>query len=421
MWHDQKQTAGGYLSRVLSDIAKPFRYRSGPRSLLGVPEKESGKLAFSPALPPVGFRFLDQPFMHESYALPEPLDKSGPPSPINNQETEPERPGAPFQEKIDQNDPVNESKIEIPGVSQKDDFHIKRNTFFENSNILNCLDQQQKSVSGPKEKNIPSQVNKKTKQENFVFEKTNFHAQDVTEKGKKPPSVLPSVKKENILLDKDGIPLSVKNVGGLLEKLEKKDKNEISSLKLKENITNESPSAVENKTSANPDIFTGTSLSILRKKSTAEIQYKQKSPILQKTDNHWHFETAGVDKKFKTDKNIFSEKQNHSSAVIDNRKVPDKLSSPLISGPIGSEAVSGVYAENEINRVRNAVQDSVIRSSARQERQYNDSADHQPEKIQPAPAQQIVIVRQISSHGTRTPRAFWDRSHLGHFYRKILR
>ena len=423
MWHEQNQAAGGYLSRVLSDTAKPFRYRSGPRSLLGVVSgKETGKLAFSPTLPPAGFRFLDQSFNDNPYALKSILNESGLPSPFNNQEAEAVKTGGTLKEKIEQIDSVNEARIEIPGFSKKDDFYNLGNELWEDSITLKYVDQQQKIVSGSKEKSISFQSNKGIGQENVEIEKANYHLHGLTEKGKTPSSTPSPIKKNNALLNYTETPRSVKNVGELSEKIEKKEKHKNFSLKLKNNLI-EPSFASENRTSVNHDIHTGTIFSIRKKKTASEGQHVEKSSILQDSDNTWHVEAARDNIKFTTDKNSLSEKQNPSRIISENRRVLNKHLSPLISGPIGADAVnrSGVSAENEISRVRNAVQDSIIRKTAGQERQYNDSSLHTPERIKPAPAQQVVIVRQASNPGTRTPCAFWDRSYLGHFYRRILR
>ncbi|MDH4185695.1 MAG: hypothetical protein OEV08_01740 [Nitrospira sp.] len=55
--------SANYLRNVLLDGAKPFLYRSGVRSLLGVPESDRCELVFSPAMPPVGFPYADPQFM----------------------------------------------------------------------------------------------------------------------------------------------------------------------------------------------------------------------------------------------------------------------------------------------------------------------------------------------------------------------
>src|SRR5205823_1775624 len=55
-----------YLRDVLLDGAKPFLYRSGVRSLLGVPGSEDGEVVFS-TMPPVGFAYANSQFMGEPY------------------------------------------------------------------------------------------------------------------------------------------------------------------------------------------------------------------------------------------------------------------------------------------------------------------------------------------------------------------
>lgn len=64
-----------YLSSVLLDGAKAFSYRSGVRSLLGVPDNEEGKVAFSPSMPPVGFTYPNFQFIGKSYSPQYSLDE----------------------------------------------------------------------------------------------------------------------------------------------------------------------------------------------------------------------------------------------------------------------------------------------------------------------------------------------------------
>ena len=57
MQPDTRQTPTGYLHSVLRDGANAFLYRSGVRSLLGMPDLHQGKAIFAPAMPPVAFTY----------------------------------------------------------------------------------------------------------------------------------------------------------------------------------------------------------------------------------------------------------------------------------------------------------------------------------------------------------------------------
>ncbi len=67
MQSDKPGTSRGYLHGVLVAGGKPFHYRGGVRSLLGIPDGESGNLAFAPTLPPVGFRYANYELRGEAY------------------------------------------------------------------------------------------------------------------------------------------------------------------------------------------------------------------------------------------------------------------------------------------------------------------------------------------------------------------
>lgn len=67
MRSDTQQMPTRYLHSVLLDGAKPFLYRSGVRSLLGIPDSEGDEIVFSPTTPPVGFDYANSQFMREPY------------------------------------------------------------------------------------------------------------------------------------------------------------------------------------------------------------------------------------------------------------------------------------------------------------------------------------------------------------------
>lgn len=70
MQSDTQLMTTGYLRNVLLDGAKPFLYRSGVRSLLGIPDSGGSEIAFSHAMPTVGFAYPNSHFMGEPYLPP---------------------------------------------------------------------------------------------------------------------------------------------------------------------------------------------------------------------------------------------------------------------------------------------------------------------------------------------------------------
>ncbi len=66
---DKKEPLSGYLHNVLRDGAKPFRYRSAVRTLLGLlPVENKGGLSFLQSLPPVGFRYSNNPSVADGFS-----------------------------------------------------------------------------------------------------------------------------------------------------------------------------------------------------------------------------------------------------------------------------------------------------------------------------------------------------------------
>ena len=58
---EQATHSNGYIRGVLQGGAKPFRYRSRVRSLLGSPDRDEEAIIFAPSVPPVGFRYVEPP------------------------------------------------------------------------------------------------------------------------------------------------------------------------------------------------------------------------------------------------------------------------------------------------------------------------------------------------------------------------
>lgn len=119
----------GYLRRVLRDGQRPYFYRSRVRRLLGLPENGAEVAYAAATLPPVGFRYLEQPWLAVGIPaghLPDRLRfEDRPPAPGESPRPEggdvaapaaPEAlaPSSPHQ---DPATPARRNRIAIPGVS----------------------------------------------------------------------------------------------------------------------------------------------------------------------------------------------------------------------------------------------------------------------------------------------------------------
>lgn len=72
----------GYLYGILVNGTKPFRYRSGIRTLLGLPSSLDARIAYPLPLPPAGFNYLRTATLNEiGVAAPRPFDESFLPEP----------------------------------------------------------------------------------------------------------------------------------------------------------------------------------------------------------------------------------------------------------------------------------------------------------------------------------------------------
>src|SRR5512147_2500235 len=67
---DKVEAQGGYLREVLSDGARPFRYRARTRTLLGLPEDETVKVHFAPVFFGARFPYV-RTQIFAAYAAPE--------------------------------------------------------------------------------------------------------------------------------------------------------------------------------------------------------------------------------------------------------------------------------------------------------------------------------------------------------------
>ncbi|MCK5232715.1 MAG: hypothetical protein KAR13_20745, partial [Desulfobulbaceae bacterium] len=119
MQSDRQQTLNSYLKNIVADGSKPFRYRSGVRSLLGIPDSEGGDLALSPILPPAAFRYTHHLFMGEPYATHHSSYESGRSGSCSEQGNALEGYQAIHREYIQDKIPVKERETGIPHVSEK--------------------------------------------------------------------------------------------------------------------------------------------------------------------------------------------------------------------------------------------------------------------------------------------------------------
>lgn len=119
MQSDKRQTSNSYLRNSLVDGVRPYYYREGVRSLLGFPESGEGKMAFSPTLPAIGFKYVNRPLLNELHSIQDSRNETDRFASISKQEGETENSLVSLRKNIQSYEPIDEVSLKNPDLSEK--------------------------------------------------------------------------------------------------------------------------------------------------------------------------------------------------------------------------------------------------------------------------------------------------------------
>lgn len=392
MQSDRQQTLNSYLKNIVADGSKPFRYRSGVRSLLGIPDSEGGDLALSPILPPAAFRYTHHPFMGEPYATHYSSYESG--RSCSEQ-------GGALESK--------EREIEIPHVSAKSRHHsVNRGVVRDRVLTGNAIRQSAAIPKSKQEEVLTERVEKMEKPDAFV-ESAKIEIPGASER---KTSFFSLSRKEGLT------PL------GNTENQAQKEMLQTDSGK---NFFRESFSeAKENAQTVNPASTAKSSLEMLRRTKII----KEKPAIIPSPEMTKHEEleevTTVIAKANKAEKNEFSRGivRHSAGGSVKSRKFrPDQTLAPSPSQNLGPAFTnrSNRDAAGKIDQLRHAVHKLTSKISSQTARTDHKPKQQGPQKTIHPPARQVVIIKKQSSRQARIPCAFWERSYLCNFHLRTLR
>jgi len=405
MQSDTQLMPTSYLRNVLLDGAKPFLYRSGVGSLLGIPDSGGSEIAFSHSMPPIGFTYPNSQFMGEPYishyssdmtvssALgTHGIDLEGYKEIVARDAQQFMHPQAQTERivhSISQAKEKGEAKVMPKGIAQTSTATPEP----DQKNVIRPV-----PVSGQEKSSVePSQVSERP---GTVFEPAtidipgaskriqNFPALSLSEQ-REPFSNMAEVQSQLALSPKDSRPGSVARL-----------------LYEGSGIFAPSPLQGEGRDRGR------RSDEAFCQSSAAALSFNPR-PIPPPKGR----DRAGLVNRLST------MSEHHVSEGQEN----ELSSAPTINAVHSSERVTQIdpgagngasRAADRIEQLRNAVHELATKQSPPRE-QTRDEAQLQQQQL-PPPVQQVVIVRQPASPA-RIPHAFWERSYLSRIRIRILR
>ncbi len=360
MRRGEQLTSNNYLRRALADGAKPFRYRSGVRSLLGAPEKEAGRNNFPPG--DMARRDGPAPRLEREKSMTETLAGSEKPDGM-----------------------IGKTTIEVPGASMRgvgfpDLTRVKKGNIpwdeIEDGAQREVLPKDETrsngSAPGLNRGKVLAETREKLEKPGAVIEMATSKTAGTSE-GNKPISV--SFQPEDGHAPPGEIDIQARQEAS-------------SSTPRRNFVIKAKKEAVESHSKTD---FRGAQVKNSgRPKGIVEIS-SGKAPF---------FADAG-------------EKHTRASAQASGVAAPQR-------GFTNAADRSNKDAADTIEQLRTAVRELTARGSSRPADVNHEPEQERPRQIQHQPVEPVVIIKRSPSK-PRVPHAFWERSYLGRFHLRPLR
>lgn len=415
MRSDEGDPQRGYLHRVLADGVRPFRYRGGVSSLLGVSESEGRNLVLSRVLPPVGFRYAEHPVRVEPFRTQYPPSMTGnqafykeqvgeiedrPSVSLGNvktqessikHESETTTAGSRERRSVKPEAVAEKSSLEVPGVSEKRTYF--GDVFHSSKGI--------RQSAGYEEQ--PHDLNK---------ELTRWHQGQPYTKDEKDSALSRS---------ESGATITGAAINGLQEKVSTKTKM-VSSLPTEMHAAGKDATPGHTGTSAVEQVSKISSMPTFMAAPLANAQTMDSAinPIISPQRAIRNPEAdikmdlrgrPGIHKM-----NDLSTKNTSFSVV------PQQNTDHFKSLNVSADAVekSNQDASERIERLRHSLHELAAKGPSRQTVSKNEKASNTSEQA-PLPIPQKVTIIHQPVVQNRVPRAFWERSYLSRFHLRLLR
>ncbi len=421
---DKNHAPNNYFRNVLIDGTKPFLYRSGVESLLGISGDITPKPTLSSGSIPVGFTYMSQPPGNYLSPVPYPRTEDQALSPLHgggvssspNKFSEISQVDAPATkmnsdktnslESVSGGEPIPQPH-ECSGDPTSRFTVIPRNfrKFFgnESEKLLDRGQEYPHRIESRKE--IPEKNDSQKKTEpGSGCEDTSINPTKIT-KEEKPHLQRTSLEIPGSSEAKQSFPAlmtPIKSITPLGMETTKNGVVKIDSTKA-DTVLSSTRKLLLNKgrdiqTDTNSPSLNGVeNNAVKRLKASGNSYITKKTPQLQQKTKHFSINSESKDDSF-NDEPVHVRFQRHGIHTV-NR--------------------SNMNTQNKVDQLRHAVHELATKISSKQTKM--DQERHQRVTTQsPRPIEKVVVIKQTAGRG-RTPRAFWERSYLGHFHLMNLR
>ncbi len=423
---DKNHAPDSYFRNVLLDGTKPFLYRSGVESLLGISGDISPKPTLSSGSIPVGFTYMSQLLGNNLSPVPYPRTEDQPLSPLHgggvssslNKFSEINQVDAPATEI---NSDKTNSLESAPGgapIPQPNEcsgdltsrFKViprKSGNLFgdESEKLLDRNQEYSHRIESRKEISEKKGSQKKT-EPGSGREDTSINPTEIT-KEEKPHLKRASLEIPGSSEVKQSFPTLMtpgKSITPLGMETTKKGVVKIDSTKADTVLSSTRKLLLNNgraiQTDTNSPSINGAENSTVKSlKASGNSYITKKKPQLQQKTRHFSINSESEDDSF-NDEPTHVRFQRHGINTV-NR--------------------SNMNTQNKVDQLRHAVHELASKVSSRQIKIDQENQQHQSVTTQPPQTIEKVVVIRHAAGQVRTPHAFWERSYLGHFHLLNLR
>ena len=447
MRSDKGQAPSGYLHSVLADGAKPFRYRSGVRSLLGIPDSEGGDLAFSPTLPPVGFRyeFRGEPYLppqHPPRAATRLASNSEPAVGLEGSQNV-------ALEDIQVDAPIERAGIEISSAFETSQQPILEKVTGQNEVLIKDPSRERGVTVESRQDEVFGEPTAKSEKPGTGVEGAGIEIPGISERSQSFPALSPAKQGDTPAHKAEGQPQTEVAPASSLRDLVGTSRPETEETQLArgwlrrehsaERFVTRPPvykrsgdrprsklhaSIQQENAPANNAVPTSTHASERLQKAEQAEERLVTTPSLRRT--------RPTTVEVKVDGGEVETAQKHefpprmAQLFVDPEESrQDKLNQILgVSAPqsVCPSIVnrSNTEAADRIEQLRQAVHHLSAKVASQPARSIYEAEQQQPQQTPPPLVEPIVIIKRSSSRA-RTPCAFWERSYMGRFHLRSLR
>lgn len=379
--------------------------RSRVRSLLGIPESESGNLASSPTSPPVGFRYADDTFTDAPYLTTQPPPSETTRSVLDSEPQVGRQSQDVAQENIQPHTPIERTNIETSGISESSQGDAAEKETGQSKVLIKDTARQREAEPESKQEQVFVKPTEKSEKLDAGIEQASIEIPDVSGKKQSFPALSPAKKGDTPS-----------------DKTEVRAQQEVPPTGSRGDFVRTSLSEAKENAPVIDSMRTSEGL----QKAEVVKERMAVTPLPSRRENPITGDVEAVKSDVKTAiKHELSSQRKESLPVgpeerskFRPRQAPGASASQYVDTDTINQ--SNRDAAERIEQLRRTVQELTSKVSTLQARTNNETKQQQPEQTPPPPTQPVVIIKRASNQA-RTPCAFWERSYLSRFHLRTLR